>query len=246
MATKLDALLGVLKTRKENTQRMIDTYYKEVKKRPLFDGLSRVYQARSDTDTEVLPAEGVLVQHDAENMITDLATEWAKLINLVATVDVTNSHAAAPVMLGDTQLTEPLPAVTLVYLEKQLVDLHSVLKALPVQDPAKPWNWDAEREQFTSGPVITFRSKKVPRNHTRFEGNDKHAPQIDVYNEDVTIGEWSKTDFTTALTPRRKRELLERSEDVIAAVRAARSNANATEATDVRFAKAVFDHILGA
>lgn len=244
MAQKLDALLGVIKTVKQNAQRAIDEFYKEVQKRPLFDGLSRTYQARADEDGDQLPPEGVLVQYDAENMLRNVLKEWTRMLDLSATIDSTNTRAFAPVKVGDDLLTEPLPAQHLVFLEKQLVDLQTYIKHLPVQDPAKAWTWDPEKELFTSGPVKTLKSKKVPRNHVRFEGNDKHPPQIDVYNEDVTVGEWSKMDYTTAISPRRKRELADRVEQLISAVRVARSEANQAEATDVSYAADLFSYVL--
>lgn len=245
MATKLSALLGIQKTVKENTQRTIDTVYKEIQKRVLFDGLTRTYRPRDEENGEQLPAEGTLVQNRTETMLTDLTKMWARMLNVTATVDVTNTHAAAPIVVGDRTISEPLPATHLVYLEKQLVNLHTLVKAAPVLDPAKPWAWDNELELWTSGPTESVRSKKVPRNHVRFEGNDKHAPQVDVYNEDVTVGTWSKTDLSGAISPRRKRELLDRIQELLAAVRVAREEANATEVTDVDYGSELFSYILG-
>lgn len=243
MATKLEALLGVLKTVKQNTNRTIDQYHKNIQKRPLFDGLNRTYQPTNEEGEELEP-ETQIVQLDTEAMFKELFAGWTRMLDLSATVDVTNTHASAPIMVGDVQISEPLPGIHLVHLEKELTDLYTHIKNAPVQDPSKHWTWDAEREMFVADAVKTLKSKKVPRNHIRFEGSDKHAPQIDVYNEDVTVGTWTKVDVTTALTPRRKRELLDRVQELITSVRVARSAANDTEATDVRYAERLFEYVL--
>lgn len=246
MATKLEALLGVLKTVKQDTQRIIDTYHKNIQKRALFDGLARTYQVRDEENGEPLEPENQIVQQDTEAMLASLTKSWTRMLDLAASVDVTNAHAMAPIVLDGEPITSDLPAITLVWLEKNLTDLYTHIKNAPVQDPAKHWTWDPDRELFVADAVQTVKSKKVPRNHVRFEGSDRHPPQIDVYNEDVTIGTWTKIDFTTALTPRRKREILERVMELIAATRVARSHANDTEVTDVKYAGRLFEYILGS
>ena len=96
---------------------------------------------------------------------------------------------------------------------------------------------------WATDPVMTVRTKKVPRNHVKAEATDKHPAQVEVYHEDVQVGTWRTLKFSGALPARRVNELLERVEKLQAAVKFAREEANAVEVTDQKVGEALFGYL---
>ncbi|MBA2680632.1 MAG: hypothetical protein H0U76_19830 [Ktedonobacteraceae bacterium] len=47
-------------------------------------------------------------------------------------------------------------------LEKQLVDLHTFVRKLPVLDPSETWTLDSSADCWATEPVQTLKTKKVP------------------------------------------------------------------------------------
>jgi hypothetical protein len=120
----------------------------------------------------------------------------------------------------------------LLFLEKQLVDLHTFIKKLPVLDASETWTLDTSADCWATEPVQTVRTKKIPRNHVKAEATDKHPAQVEVYYEDVTVGYWRTVKFSGALPARRVNELLERVERLQEYVKFAREEANNLEVED--------------
>ena len=87
----------------------------------------------------------------------------------------------------------------LLFLEKQLTDLHTFVKKLPVLDAAEAWAFDEATDAYSTAPTQTTRTKKVPRNHVKAEATEKHPAQVEVYFEDVLVGYWTTVKFSGAL-----------------------------------------------
>jgi len=133
----------------------------------------------------------------------------------------------------------------LLFLEKQLVDLHTFVKKLPVLDAAESWSRDESTDSWRTEPVRTVKTKKVPRNHVKAKATDKHPAQVEVYYEDVPVGYWTTVKFSGALPARRVNELLDRIATLQTAVKFAREEANGAEVTDQRIGEAVFGYLFG-
>lgn len=243
--TKLNQMVAVQQGVKSRAQSVIDSVYHRLQKTPLFDGLTKTYQPRDDEDVRY-PDEGIKVQLKSWELLDEAAAAWARMLDVAATVDTTNTTVAVPVIVDDEELTPALPVTTLLALEKQLTNVHTLISKLPVQDPSKDWRLDPASDAYAAEPVQSFKTRKVLRNHVKAEATDRHPAQVDVYSEDVVQGTWTRVDFTGALPAARKRELLERVDKLAAAVKFAREEANSTEVVDVTFGKAVFDYLLAA
>lgn len=249
MATKLQTILGVIQTVKSTTQKRLDTAYKEMQRpKELFYGLAREYTPREEGG-ETLPAETQVIQYRVPELLADAIGPWTRMLDLSATIDKTNGTAAAPLVVNDAEITPPLPAIHLIYLEKQLTNLRTLIAHAPTLDPTKQWQWSRDQDAFVAGPVETTRSKKVPRNHVLAEAvTSPHGvipAQVQVYQEDVLVGTWKKFDYSGALEVQRKRQLLERVDGLIEAVRVARVKANEAAVVDVKYAEKIFDYVLG-
>src|SRR5439155_26486740 len=157
----------------------------------------------------------------------------------------TNCTARADVVLDGQPLLTQVPVTYLLFLEKQLVDLHTFVRKLPVLDAADSWTYDASADCWATEPVQTGKTKKVPRNHVKAEASEKHPAQVEMYYEDVVVGHWKTVKFSGALPARRVNELLERVEKLQQAVKFAREEANGVDVTDQEVGDRVFRYLFG-
>jgi hypothetical protein len=213
-----------------------------VQKPSLLSGISRVYQPK-DEEGEQLPPESTKVQVKAEEILRDMAATITRLFDVTATKDWANCQARADVTVDGQVLLRDVPVTYLLFLEKQLTDLHTFVKKLPVLDAAESWSFDASADCYRTEAVRTIRTKKVPRNHVKAEATEHHPAQVEVYYEDIPVGYWSTTKFSGSLPARRVHELIARVEKLQAAVKFAREEANGAEVTDQPVGDAVFGYL---
>ncbi|WP_026412893.1 hypothetical protein [Actinomadura oligospora] len=239
---KLNQIIAVEKGVKSRTQRELTDAYHELQKPALLSGLSRTYRPR-DEDGETLPAESTRVQVKAEDALRDVARALTRLFDVTATKDWANRDAVADVVVDGRTLLAAVPVPHLLFLEKQLTDLRTLVDKLPVLDPSESWSYDESQDVWRTAPVETARTKKIPRSHVLYEATKEHPAQVEMYTEDVVVGTWTKVTFSGALPARRVNGLRDRVERLQAAVKFAREEANATEVTDRKIGDAVFAYL---
>ncbi|MFJ8918855.1 hypothetical protein B046DRAFT_03315 [Streptomyces sp. LamerLS-316] len=242
--TKLNQIIAVEKGVKGKSLQDITAAHHKVQKPALLAGISRTYQPK-DEEGEQLPPESARVQIKAEEALREMSASLTRLFDVTATKDWANCSARADVIVDGRTVVGDVPVSYLLFLEKQLTDLHTFVKKLPVLDASESWSLDPSTDLWKTDPVRTIRTKKVPRNHVKAEATDKHPAQVDVYYEDVPIGYWTTVKFSGALPARRVNELLERVEKLQHAVKFAREEANGAEVTDRRVGDAVFGYLFG-
>ena len=157
--------------------------------------------------------------------------------------DWANAEATADVEVDGEVIVAAAPVTYLLFLEKQLVDLHTFVKKLPVLDPSESWTFDQASDCFATDQVQTTKTKKVPRNHVKAEATKEHPAQVEVYDEDIVVGHWRMVKFSGAVTAQRANELLERVEKLQRAVKFAREEANGREVEKREVGKRVFDYV---
>lgn len=249
------ALRDSVKSRK--IQQVTETHRLSTK-HDLYEGLTRSYQPRTE-DGDPLPTENKNIQVDADDMLNQFVRSVSRDWDMMATIDATNQHAIADVEVptgATTTAGEPVyrtvlrnvPATYLLFLTRELDDVYTFVSKLPVLDPAARWTYDANVAASVAEPVQTQRTKKVRKNHAKWTptpGNDKHPAQVEVYDEDVVVGDWTLVRRSGALPLERKTRLLERIDELRLAVREARERANQTPVTNVTVSRQVFDHLFG-
>ncbi|MEJ3747286.1 hypothetical protein WEI85_28875 [Actinomycetes bacterium KLBMP 9797] len=241
---KLNQILAVTKGVKAQTTREFTDAHRNVQKAPLLSGISRSYQPK-DEEGEQLPPESTRVQVSAIDVIADVSKTLTRLFDLVLTQDVANTKAKADVVVEGRTLLADVPVTYLLFLEKQLVDLHTFVDKLPVLDPAETWTFSEAAGAYASDPVKTVRSRKVMRNHVKAEATEKHAAQVEVYTEDVAVGYWTTVKLSGALPATRVKELRERIGKLQQAVKFAREQANMTEVEQLTAGDKVFGYLFG-
>jgi hypothetical protein len=241
---KLNQIIAVEKGVKSKAQQELTGAHRDLAKPVLLSGIARTYQPK-DEEGEQLPPESTRVQLQAESVLRSTAAALTRLFDVTATKDWANCEARADVTVDGRVIVSDVPVSYLLFLEKQLTELHAFIRSLPVLDASESWNLDASTDSWKTEPVRTIRTKKVPRNHVKAEATEKHPAQVEVYYEDVPVGYWTTVKFSGALPARRVNEILERVEKTQQAVKFAREEANGAEVTDRRVGDAVLGYLLG-
>jgi len=226
--SKLNALVALSVGLKGRTQTEITQLHRKMSHVPGMTGLSRVYRSR-DEEGEQLPSETKIVQNRASELLTEALETWKDCWEVVLTQDIANTKACADIIVHEVVLVADVPITTMLWLTKQLDDLHTFVENIPVLDPSQKWEFSKGQNCYATEPNETIRSKKVPCNHVLVAATDKHPAQVQVYQEDVTVGYWSKTDYSGHMTPGIKADLLHRVELVQDAVKEAKEVANGIE-----------------
>jgi hypothetical protein len=239
---KLNQIIAVEKTVKSRTFQELTEAHHLLQKPSVLAGISRTYRPK-DEEGEQLPPESTKVQVKAEEVIKQTVDILTQLFDVTATKDWANCEAKANIVVDGQTLLSDVPATYLLFLEKQLVDLHTFIKKLPVLDASETWVFDASADSYATEPVQTLRTKKVPRNHVKAEATDKHPAQVEVYYEDITVGYWRTVKFSGSLPAKRVNELVTRVEKLQHAVKFAREEANNLEVKDQKVGERVLGYL---
>jgi hypothetical protein len=241
---KLNQVIAIEKGTKSRSLQDLTEAHHTLQKPALLAGIARTYRPK-DEEGEHFPPEATRVQVKAEDVIRKTSEVLTKLFDVVATKDWANCSAKADVTVDGTVLLSQVPATYLLFLEKQLVDLHIFIKKLPVLDASEIWTFDPSADYWATEPMQTLKTRKIPRNHVKAEATEKHPAQVEVYYEDVVVGTWRTTKFSGALPANRVNELLSRIEKLQEAVKFAREEANNMEVTEQKVGAKVFQYLFG-
>jgi hypothetical protein len=213
-----------------------------------FFGLTRTYTplVAPENGGELLPGESTRVQLTINRILARIAEASTKLFDLVATKDYANCQAKGTITVDGTVLLADVPVTYLLFLEKQLKDLRTIIAKLPTLDLAETWHYDHARGCWATEPVKTARTKKTPQNHVLAAATDKHPAQVHMFTVDEIVGYWELVKFSGALSADRAAVLLRRVEALQEAVAFAREQANTMEVTDQKVGGAVFDYLFAA
>lgn len=241
---KLNQIIAIEKGVKAKAFQEITDAYQKLQKAAMLSGISRTYRPK-DEDGERLPGESTKVQLKTEQVIEGVKQSMVRLFDVTATKDYANCEAKADIVVEGKTLAEGVPSTYLIFLEKQLTDLHTFISKLPILDAADTWNADPSQDAWASEAVETTRTKKVPRNHVKAEATDKHPAQVEVYYEDVLVGYWRTVKYSGALPAKTVNEMLDRVEALQEAVKFAREQANSLEAKDIKVGETLLGFVFG-
>ena len=241
---KLNQIIAVANGKKSQAQSELTKIHHLLQKPALLDGISRTYRPK-DEEGEKLPAETKDSQHTVTQAIKDAMRAVCDLFDAVAAQDATNCAAKADVVVDGQTILASVPVTHLLFLEKQLVDLSTFVDKLPTLDPAERWSYDAASGVYRAETSETTRTKKIPKNHIKYEATKEHPAQVEVFYEDVIVGTWSTTKFSGAVPADEKRAMAERVRKLQEAVKFAREEANGIEVVDLKTGRPVLEYIFG-
>ncbi len=239
---KLNQILAIEKGIKTRVYGEFTELHNATQKPALMNGFHKSYAAR-DEDGETYPSESQKVQYVASEVFERVAKGLCELFDITATKDWANCTARANVVVDGKPLLEDVPATYLLFLEKQLSDLHTFVGKMAELDPGSDWAVDPGTGLFKTEPTSTQRTKKVQRPITLYEATKEHPAQTQLITEDVIAGTWLTIKYSGAIAAPRKKQLLSRIEKLTNAVKYAREQANASEAPEKKLGREVFEFL---
>ncbi|MEM6285204.1 MAG: hypothetical protein AAF787_23630 [Chloroflexota bacterium] len=241
---KLNQIIAIEKGTKSQSLRDLTDAHQTLQKPSLLSGISRTYRPVDD-EGDQLPPESTRVQVKAEEAIERTVSILTELFDITATKDWANGDARADIVVDGRTLVADVPVTYLLFLEKQLTDLHTFVKKLPVLDAAEIWRFDESQDAWATDPVQTSKTKRIPRNHVKAEATEHHPAQVEVYYEDIVVGYWQTVKYSGAMPAARVATLLERVRKLQEAVKFAREEANSLEVENQRVGAPIFDYLFG-
>ncbi len=238
--TRLNQVVAVEKGVKTRTQLEITKAYHMAQKPVLFNGFTKSYQ-RLKEENENFPPENKLVEVKVTTLLNTVRKNMAELFDVTATKDWANCTAKADIVVDDVVLYPSVPATYLLFLEKQLVDMATFVKTLPVLDPTEEWNLDNVSNTYKTIATQTIKTKKVQKPLVLLEPTDKHPGNAIVITDDVNVGHWNNIKMSGAIKEEDREALVLRVEKLIKAVKFARETANYSVAPEIN----VSDRLLG-
>lgn len=238
--------------RKATMRRLTDVHH-ALQKPALLEGISKEYQPK-DADGDTLPSESLRVQATVKEILDATREALVRLFDVTATRDYANGPrydgtgapiAVADVVVGEDILVKNAPVSYLLWLERQLDNLHTFASKLPVHDSVTDWTLVEPRGVYRSTPVQTTRSQQVVKALELSAATREHKAQVQAINEQVVVGTWTTTRFTGALPINERSELVQRIERLREAVHAARETANRVEVEEVKVGERIASYIFG-
>lgn len=210
-----------------------------------FDGLTKVYQKLVEESTSV-PSESKELVTTVKEKLDFALQSFVQSVDAETTVSETNTSgkAVAELKVGEKSFGT-FSAVTLLDFEKALTNLRSVYGEIPTLDPTKKWkdNSSVVPNTYATEPFITMRSEKTKKVITLAPATDKHPAQAQVYDDDRQVGQYMTTFYSGKITPTQKSELLQRIDDLILAVKDAKSRANNVDTKEIKIGQTIVDFV---
>ena len=239
---KLNQIIAIANGKKSRAQSGLTEIYHLLQKPSLLEGISRTYR-RKDEEGEQLPSESKRVQVSVPDAIASARTILGEVIDVIATQDHANMNATGSVMVDGVTVLADVPVSHLLFLEKQLIDIHTFVEKLPTLDPAETWAASETAACYATKQCETARTKKIPRNHVLAEATKEHPAQVEMYTEDVLVGYWQTIKFSGAIPDADRRTMLARVRKLQDAVKTAREEANSIEVENVKVAENLLGYI---
>lgn len=237
-------IIAIEKGVKNRSKSSLTELYKAVQKPTLFAGKVKRFE-KTDDDSPDIPDDNVKVQMIAADVIDKAALFLTEFFDVTATKDWGNCKARADIVVDGKAILEDVPVTYLLFLEKELSDLHTFVGAIPTLDTSYDWSKDANSKLHKSAPVKTQRTAKVETPIVLYDATDKHPAQTQLITKDVVVGYWNTVEMSGALPIPDKEEFLKRIEKLQVAVKSAREKGNSTEVDKIEAGAKILGYILG-
>jgi hypothetical protein len=245
---RLNQVLAIEKDIRQATMRKLTDAHHALQRPGMLEGIDKTYRPRDDDGVQ-LPPELGRVQATVTEMIEATREALVDLFDVTAARDFSNgpgdSGAVADVVVGDQVLIEKAPVAYLLWLERQLDNLHTFATKLPVHDPSTRWTLRDPRGVYQSEPVQTTRTEKQLRSIELSPATKEHKAQVHPYEEHVVVGFWTTVKLTGSIPIAERAALVQRIDRLRQAVHSARETANSVEAADPAPGTRLVSYIFG-
>lgn len=241
---KLNEIIAITTGRKGQVLKHLTEIYHKFQREGLFDGLSRTYKPRQE-EGEQFPSEKKQPQLRVSDLLNDACRELGEFLDLTLTLDVGNAKATADIEVGNEALLKDVPVTTLLFLEKQILEVITLISKIPTPDPAETWTHDANQDMLATSPAMTAKTKKVKKVIVKYEATEEHPAQTELIDEDVVVGDWTQILYTTRMAAAVKRDMMQRARQLLDAIKIAREKANSKEVEKQKMSNSLLKYVFG-
>lgn len=241
---KLNQAIAVEKSLKARIGKERTELHHRSMKPELYEGFDKTFVPKNEGE-DVKPSDKKLVQLRVQDVLEEGASQFVEMINATAVKDFGNVIAKADIIVDGETLAENVPVPHLLYLEKELAEFATFVRALPILDESEEWKFDEQSQVSRTSVTVQNVTRKDQVPVTLYEATDKHPAQTQLITKDVVIGQWETQRISGAMSRKRKMHLLDRIGKLREAVIKAREEANGMEIDSVSLiGDAVIDYIL--
>lgn len=225
------AVIAEERTIKSRVDRAVTDAFKDLQSATKTVGHMKTYrpvkeQNEDGSPVEVFPPEVQKVQTTAAGALKAIQDQLNDLFRVTEEKDRNNAYHVADVVLDGCVMLKAVPVPHLIWLEKQLVLLKSVIDKMPVLDPSEVWTYDHGEGLYVSQPVERARTEKVQKPVVLYHATDKHPAQTQMVQGETTVGYWKHVKLSGAMPRNEVMALGVRIDKAIRAVKTARADAN--------------------
>lgn len=240
--SKLNQIIAVASSKKSAAKSAMEQAYKLLQKDGLFLGQNKTYRPKAE-DGERLPNESRRVEHRVPDVLDSIKESWTNMLDVVMTNDAGNADAKADVVVNGNVLLSDVPVTTLIFLEKQLTDINTLVAKIPTLSESYEWSRDESARLYRTVAQTTHRTKKVHKPIVLHAPTEEHPAQTQLVVEDELVGFWDSTNTSGALSQKDVRALAARVSDLKEAIVKARELANSIEVKNKKIGATVFDYL---
>jgi len=238
---KLNQLIAIVQGKKTRTQKLLTEIHRGWHNDRI-GGINRTYEP-TDVEGEIFPPESRRVQLRVPDAIQEMKDEYVNFLDCVATQDSANTSARADVKVDNKIVFKSIPVTTLLFMEKQLVDLRTFAYNIPTLPPDRVWTMDEAKNCWVTKEEQTVKTQKIPTTHVMFEPTEHQPGQAEIINIDKMVGHWTTIHMSGAMPESEKAAIIKRIEKLQEAVKVAREEANSVEISFVSVGTELFSHI---
>tara|TARA_R110000868_G_scaffold319497_2_gene580480 strand:- start:5213 stop:5980 length:768 start_codon:yes stop_codon:yes gene_type:complete len=225
---RLNEIIAIENGVKSRVYARISALHKISQKSDWFSGFIKTYEKIND-EGEELPPERKKVQHVVNASFEEIEANLSEMFQTTARKDWTNCVAKADIEVNGVVILKDVPVTYLLFLEKQLLDIKTLVANLPTLDDNETWTLDTNSNLYSAEAIKTPRTKKLQKAIVLMPATMRHAAQTQLITEDVVVGYWSQIKQSGALPNSFKQAMSERVERLLLAVKQSRAKANLQE-----------------
>lgn len=226
---RLNQVVALVKGKKTRIQQLLTTVHRGWAKERVA-GISRTYTPTEENGENLQP-EHRSVQLKVPKELARIRAELTDFYNVIATQELGNMSALAAIKIDGREITENIPVPLLLFFEKQMTDLRTLIEKLPTLPTDKVWRHDEAKDDWVTEPETTVKTQKKVEVIVKYDATPEHPAQTDLHQVDRTVGHWETIHLSGALPEAERARMLLRVTDVQDAIKIAREEANSTEVT---------------
>lgn len=223
---RLHELLASEKTISSEANKLIkETISTFADKTTFFDGQIRFYTPKEDGG-ETIPNQNIKLRASVVEKLKFINSILAKYFNLKTNKEIANMNATADLYYNGELLASSIPATALLALESSLITLKDIYKTIPTRDVSETWTFDETNKMHKGVTKLSETTVKTTGWETVVPATEKHPAQIKEISLMKVTGNWQTTPTSGRISTIEKAALLSNIDNMLIAVKQARSKAN--------------------